>query len=143
MNLPIVACGEADRTAIIDLWHRCGLTRPWNDPDQDFTLALRGAQSTILMVRDGDAVLATIMVGFDGHRGWVYYLGVAPECRRRGLGRKMLAAAEAWLEGHQAPKIQLMIRHENDAAIAFYEALGYRPQPVLTLGKRLDGRGGP
>ena len=78
------------------------------------------------------------MVGFDGHRGWVYYLGVDPECRRNGLGRMMMDAAEQWLRERNAPKIQLMVRDSNEQAIGFYETLGYEVQPVMTLGRHLD-----
>jgi len=77
------------------------------------------------------------MVGFDGHRGWVYYLAVSPDHRRKGLGRALMAAAEAWLRARGAPKIQLMVREENEA-IAFYEALGLERQKVVTLGRFLD-----
>ena len=78
------------------------------------------------------------MVGDDGHRGWVYYLGVAPDHRGKGLGRTLMAAAEEWLRERNAPKIQLMVREDNDRAIGFYKALGYEVQPVVTIGKRLD-----
>ncbi|HVQ08091.1 MAG TPA: GNAT family N-acetyltransferase [Allosphingosinicella sp.] len=77
------------------------------------------------------------MTGFDGHRGWVYYLAVAPERRRQGLGREMMAAAEAWLRRRGVPKIQLMVREDNEAARAFYEALGLKRQKVVTLGRFL------
>ena len=78
------------------------------------------------------------MVGYDGHRGWVYYLAVDLAHRRAGLGRRMMAAAEAWLRERGAPKIQLMVREDNEAAIGFYEAIGLERQPVVTLGRRLD-----
>ena len=77
------------------------------------------------------------MVGCDGHRGWVYYLAVAPERRRSGLGRTMMDAAEAWLRERGAPKIQLMVREDNEAALGFYEALGLERQKVVTLGRFL------
>lgn len=78
------------------------------------------------------------MVGFDGHRGWVYYLAVDPGVRRRGLGRDMMEAAERWLRDRGAPKMQLMVRETNAAALGFYERLGLERQAVITLGKRLD-----
>ena len=79
----------------------------------------------------------SVMVGFDGHRGWVYYLAVAPDRRRSGLGRVLMAAAEAWLRARGAPKIQLMVRADNEAALGFYEALGLERQQVVTLGRFL------
>jgi ribosomal protein S18 acetylase RimI-like enzyme len=126
-----------DRAALIELWHACGLTRPWNDPDRDIDLAIGAADAAILVGEEEGRLIACVMVGFDGHRGWVYYLGVVPECQRRGHGRAMFAAAQAWLEARGAPKIQLMLREENQEARHFYEALGLELQPVVTLGRRL------
>ena len=127
----------ADAGAVIALWEACGLTRPWNDPALDFHRALDGDTSTILLLRDGDRLAASVMAGFDGHRGWVYYLAVAPHHRRQGLGRVMMAAAEAWLRAKGAPKLQLMVRGSNDEALGFYEALGLERQDVVTLGRFL------
>jgi ribosomal protein S18 acetylase RimI-like enzyme len=115
--------GEAE--AAVALWEEAGLTRPWNDPRADIRLALAGPASTVLAGRIDGGLVATAMVGWDGHRGWLYYLAVAKTERRRGYGARMARAAEDWLGAHQAPKIQLLIRAENQAVIAFYEALGY------------------
>ncbi|MDF8331925.1 GNAT family acetyltransferase [Novosphingobium cyanobacteriorum] len=115
-------------------------TRPWNDPATDFRLAVEGAGSAVLLAEDAGALAGAVMVGFDGHRGWVYYLGVNPARQRLGHGRTLMAAAEQWLSARQCPKIMLMVRHDNAATQAFYAALGYDAQAVETLGKRLDGR---
>ncbi|MBC2776922.1 GNAT family acetyltransferase [Parasphingopyxis marina] len=128
---------EADRDAVVALWRACGLTRPWNDPVADFDAAIGNATSDILLFRDGDGLVASVMVGFDGHRGWVYYLAVDPARRREGVGRRMMDAAETWLRERGAPKIQLMVRSDNIEAVAFYEALGLERQEVATLGRRL------
>ena len=128
----------ADLPALAALWEACGLTRPWNDPQRDARLAIEGATSAVLGLRDGDALIASVMVGFDGHRGWVYYLAVAPERRREGLGRRLMAAAAAWLRDRGAPKLQLMVRTSNEEALGFYEALGLERQEVVTLGRFLD-----
>lgn len=138
MPLKIEPATSADASAVIALWHACGLTRPWNDPQADFDLALATSTSAILVAREVDAIVASIMTGFDGHRGWVYYLGVDPAQRRHGLGRQMMAAAEGWLRDAGAPKIQLMVRGDNQAATGFYRALGYQLQDVVTIGRRLD-----
>jgi ribosomal protein S18 acetylase RimI-like enzyme len=127
----------ADANDVIALWGACGLTRPWNDPAADFARAVAGPASAILLLREGDALVASVMLGFDGHRGWVYYLAVAPERRLAGLGRTMMDAAEAWLRARGAPKIQLMVREDNGAALGFYEALGLERQKVVTLGRFL------
>ncbi|QLC26260.1 GNAT family acetyltransferase [Parasphingopyxis algicola] len=130
--------GRADRDAVIGLWRDCALTRPWNDPVADFAAAIGNPTSDILLLAEGDTPIATVMVGFDGHRGWVYYLAVHPGHRRRGLGGRMMKAAEAWLRERGSPKIQLMVRSDNADVIAFYEALGLERQDVVTLGRRLD-----
>lgn len=130
-----------DRAAVVALWRACGLTRPWNDADADFDLALSSPSSTVLV--SGNPVEGAVMVGFDGHRGWVYYLGVRPDRRRGGLGRRLMAAAEDWLKMRGAPKIQLMVRADNAAATAFHAALGLEPQEVVVMGRRLDGVSGP
>jgi ribosomal protein S18 acetylase RimI-like enzyme len=138
IHLPVPVAAEArDADAVIALWEACGLTRPWNDPARDFALALGSEASTVLVVREGDTLAGSVMTGFDGHRGWVYYLAVSPDHRRKGLGRTLMAAAEAWLRARGAPKIQLMVREENEA-IGFYEALGLERQKVVTLGRFLD-----
>jgi len=131
---------EAGETgAVVALWRRCGLTRPWNDPDGDLAMALKTPTSTVLVATDGEQLTGSVMVGFDGHRGWVYYLAVGPEMRRAGLGRALMAAAETWLRERGAPKLQLMVREGNEAALGFYAALGLEVQPVVVLGRRLDG----
>jgi ribosomal protein S18 acetylase RimI-like enzyme len=127
--------GDAD--AVIALWEACGLTRPWNDPALDFRRAIEGPTSAVLVLRGGDALAGSVMVGCDGHRGWIYYLAVAPARRREGLGRELMEAAEAWLREHGAPKLQLMVRTTNAEALGFYEALGMERQDVVTLGRFL------
>lgn len=127
----------ADAAAVVALWRACGLTRPWNDPEADFAMAVDGPSSALLVAEPAGGIAGSVMVGFDGHRGWVYYLAVAPECRGRGLGRSLMDAAEEWLRGRGAPKIQLMVREDNEAAIGFYEALGLERQKVVTLGRFL------
>ncbi|GHG45622.1 GNAT family acetyltransferase [Flavimobilis marinus] len=138
---------QADGTAVVALWRAAGLTRPWNDPDRDFADALVTATSTVLVARgpggidgtaagDDPAVVGSVMAGFDGHRGWLYYLAVAPEARGQGLGRELVVAAEAWLAGQGAPKVQLMVRRENADVQAFYAALGYEDADCVVLGRR-------
>jgi len=133
----IAEADPADEAAVKSLWEACGLIRPWNDPARDFRLAIEGATSTILVLRGRSGLDAAVMTGSDGHRGWVYYLAVAPARRREGLGGSMMAAAEAWLRARGVPKIQLMVREDNEAALAFYEALGLERQKVVTLGRFL------
>jgi len=131
------SASPADAAAVIALWEACGLTRPWNDPAVDYVRAVAQEHSDILLLRIDDEIAASVMVGEDGHRGWVYYLAVAPERRRTGLGARMMLAAESWLRARGVPKIQLMVRDGNDDALAFYAAFGLERQPVVTLGRFL------
>ncbi|GAA0191392.1 ribosomal protein S18 acetylase RimI-like enzyme [Brevundimonas nasdae] len=139
MNL-IRPISDGDEAAVIALWSACDLTRPWNDPAQDLRLARDTATSAILVATDDDRIIGTVMTGFEGHRGWVYYLAVDPAYRGAGLGRLLMTAAEAWLKAQGAPKLQLMVRADNAAALGFYERLGLERQDVVVLGRRLDGR---
>ncbi len=128
----------ADTEALVALWEACGLTRPWNDPRADIALAIETPTSDILILRNAEEVVASAMVGFDGHRGWVYYLAVSPTEQHKGLGRQLMVACEDWLRQRGCPKIQFMVRDGNDTVIGFYQRLGYGRQPVVTLGRRLD-----
>jgi ribosomal protein S18 acetylase RimI-like enzyme len=127
----------ADRDAATDLWVRAGLTRPWNPPDEDFDRAVSGPTSAVLGAIDEQDVIATVMVGHDGHRGWVYYLAVDPSTRRRGLGRRMMQEAEGWLRARGAVKLNVMVRHGNAAALGFYDRLGYEDAEVTVLARWL------
>ena len=139
-DLAIAPIADADVADVVALWQRCGLTRPWNDPSADIAFARRGPNSAVLVGRDGGALVATLMVGHDGHRGWFYYLGVDPALQGRGFGRAMTQAAEAWLAERGIAKAQLMVRADNDGVRAFYQALGYGEQERIIFAKWLDGR---
>jgi ribosomal protein S18 acetylase RimI-like enzyme len=138
--LRIDAINDADVEPVVALWQRCGLTRPWNDPHSDIALARRRDNSTILIGRDGGAIVATVMVGHDGHRGWVYYVAVDPDGRKRGHGRVIMAAAEDWLRQAGIAKLQLLVRRENAQASAFYQSLGFEESTSVMFQKWLDGR---
>ena len=132
--------GEVPRTSIeaaAALWRDAGLTRPWNDPLDDLRRALAGPASTVLAGIENEALVATAMVGHDGHRGWVYYLAVRESGRGRGLGRKMMQACESWLAERGVPKLNIMVRGDNAAARGFYESLGYGLDDVVVLSRRL------
>lgn len=139
MSTRIAPLPSALHAAAVELWHATGLTRPWNDPDADLRRALDGPASTVLAALADDQLLGTAMVGHDGHRGWVYYLAVAPQAQRRGVGRALMAACEQWVRDQDIPKIQLMVRRTNAATAAFYAALGYTDADCVVLGRRLDG----
>ena len=138
--LTIAPIADADIAAVIALWQRCGLTRPWNDPAADIALARKGANAAVLVGRDGSAVVATAMVGHDGHRGWVYYVATDPKHRGKGHGRTIMQAAEDWLRQTGIEKLQLMVRRENAAAGSFYQSIGYAESQTIVFARWLDGR---
>jgi ribosomal protein S18 acetylase RimI-like enzyme len=127
----------ADEEAVVALWQACELTRPWNDPRRDIARKLAVNPELFLVgVLDG-RVAATAMAGYEGHRGWVNYLAVHPDRRRRGLGQQMMNAAEERLRARGCPKINLQIRTDNSSALAFYARLGYQTDAAVSMGKRL------
>ena len=128
---------DADRATLSALWDACALTRPWNDPNADIDRAVTSRDAAMLVGTWNETVVASIMVGHDGHRGWIYYLAVGPDHRARGHGREMMAEAELWLQARGVPKAQLMVREGNEAATNFYSALGYERQDVTVFGKWL------
>jgi ribosomal protein S18 acetylase RimI-like enzyme len=128
---------ERDRAAVLALWEACGLTRPWNPPEGDLDRAVQGTTSAVLVAEENSTVQGSVMVGDDGHRGWVYYLSVQPGLRQSGLGQALMTAAEDWLRDRGCRKIELMVRNTNDGVIGFYEAIGYGQEPVTVLSRWL------
>lgn len=126
-----------DEEAVIQLWQRCELTRPWNDPRKDIARKLSVQPELFLVGVEDGAIVATAMAGFDGHRGWINYLAVAPERQRQGHGRQLMRAVEDALLAVGCPKLNLQVRAGNAKAVAFYEALGYGQDELVSMGKRL------
>jgi ribosomal protein S18 acetylase RimI-like enzyme len=135
MEISRLDMSEAAQAAA--LWEESGLVRAWNDPQADIEAALACTTSTILAAREGDRVIGTVMAGYDGHRGWLYYVAVTPSQRGRGLGRALMTAAEQWLAEQGARVIRLMVRAENEGVTSYYRSLGYEDSNMLVLGKRL------
>jgi len=138
--LVISSITDSDLPEVARLWQRAGLIREWNDPTSDIALARKESNSTILLGRDNGALVASVLVGHDGHRGWVYYVSVDPNHRFKGYGRDIMTAAENWLRARGIAKLQLMVRGDNAKVHAFYESLGYYDQKRVTFAKWLDGR---
>ncbi|RBP44505.1 ribosomal protein S18 acetylase RimI-like enzyme [Roseimicrobium gellanilyticum] len=127
-----------DEAAVIELWTKCELTRPWNDPSKDIQRKLQVQPELFLVGEDEHGIIiASVMAGYEGHRGWLNYLAVHPAHQRRGHARTLLAEAERLLLERGCPKINLQVRSTNAAAAAFYHALGYDLDEVLSMGKRL------
>jgi ribosomal protein S18 acetylase RimI-like enzyme len=138
--LTITTIEEGDIAEVVALWQRCGLTRPWNDPAADIALARQGSNAAVLVGRDGGSIVTSILVGHDGHRGWVYYVAVDPDRRHKGYGRVIMDVAEHWLRARGVEKLQLMVRPDNSQVQAFYRSLGYFEQERIVYAKWLDGR---
>jgi ribosomal protein S18 acetylase RimI-like enzyme len=126
-----------DTEAVVSLWQETGLTRSWNNPYQDISRKLAVQPELFLVADDGGDIVGTVMAGYDGHRGWLYYLASAPARRGQGIGRRLVEAAEDLLREMGCPKVQLMVRPENGGVHNFYAALGYEPFETWTTGKRL------
>ena len=137
MSFAISPITDADVEAVIALWQRCGLTRPWNDPSSDIAFVRRGANATILIGRHDNAIVATAMVGHDGHRGWLYYVASDPGSRGSGFGRQMVQTGEDWLRDRDIVKVQLLVRETNTQVVSFYEHLDYEVAPRVIMSKWL------
>ncbi len=137
-ELEIRSFQPSDEESVIALWNKCELLRPWNDPRKDIRRKLQVQPDLFLVgLLDGE-IVAAVIAGYEGHRGWINYLAVAPEHQRRGLGRVMMAEAEKRLRAIGCPKINLQVRSSNQAVIEFYRRLGYGQDDVISLGKRLE-----
>lgn len=132
---PIVPGEEAD---VIALWRSCGLTRPWNDPAADLEFARGKPNSDVLVGVLGQRIVASAMVGHDGHRGTMYYVAVDPAHRGRGLGRSIVEAAEAWLKARGVWKTNLLVRAGNEQVLSFYERMGYAAGSSQQIEKWID-----
>jgi ribosomal protein S18 acetylase RimI-like enzyme len=137
MQLTIRPYEPTDKDQVLRLWHACHLVVPWNDPRRDISLKLQVQPELFLIGVTSDCVVATVMAGYEGHRGWLNYLAVAPEFQRQGFGRMMVEQAEAKLREQGCPKVNLQVRSSNRAVIEFYERLGFQVEEVVSMGKRL------
>jgi len=135
--MTIRAYQPADEDAVVSLWDRCGLLRPQNDPRKDIRRKLLVAPELFLVGTVGGDLIATAMAGYEGHRGWISYLGVDPAFQKRGYGRQIMRRAEELLRERGCPKINLQVRSSNEEVIEFYRRLGFSFDEVLSMGKRL------
>ena len=129
---------DGDEAVVVRLWHDCGLVVPQNDPGKDIRRKLTFQPDLFLVGVDGGRLVATVMAGYDGHRGWLNYLAVAPDRQRTGLGRQMVEEAEKLLRGLGCPKINLQVRRSNAGVSEFYQKLGFSEDAVIGMGKRLE-----
>ncbi|MCU1796243.1 GNAT family acetyltransferase [Pectobacterium polaris] len=128
---------QDDFEAVITLWERCDLLRPWNDPEMDIERKFNHDPDLFLVAEVNGELVGSVMGGYDGHRGSAYYLGVHPDFRGRGIANALISRLEKKLIARGCPKIHLMVREDNDAVIGMYEKLDYEIVDSVTLGKRL------
>ena len=130
---------DGEEEAVVELWRVCGLTRPWNDPYDDIGSARTNVSSEIFLAitSNGGGIAGSVMAGYDGHRGWVYYVAVAPEYRAQRLGKRLMRHAETWLRKLGARKVMLMIREDNEEVRRFYESLGYGIEKRTVMSLRI------
>lgn len=128
---------SADTAGVVALWQECGLTRLWNDPVKDIRRKQTDKNGAFWVVCRGDEVIASVMIGYDGHRGTINYLAIAPAFQRSGLGAELMRRAEAFLIEIGCPKVSFCVRKDNLSVLAFYDRLGYAADDVHFLGKRL------
>lgn len=135
--LSIRSCEASDRERVIALWRQCDLVVPWNDPAADIRRKLDDSPELFFVAEAAGQLVASCMAGYDGHRGWIYYLAVAPARQREGIARRLVEHAESALAAIGCPKVDLMIRDSNHAVQAFYRSIGYSVDAVQVMSKRL------
>lgn len=141
MKMEIRPFDPRDAKAVVQLWTDCELVVPWNNPYSDIQRKIEVQPEMFLVAHSDGRIIATVMAGYDGHRGWINYLAVHPEHRRSGIGRRMMGEAERRLRAAGCPKINLQVRSTNAAVIKFYERIGFKTDDVVSLGKRLETDG--
>lgn len=133
----------ADEASVADLWRAVFPGAPaWNRPEEDIRRKLAVQRELFLVAETGGRIVGSAMAGFDGHRGWVYYVAVMPEHRRQGIGTALMAAVERGLAQLGCPKLNLQVRASNEAVVAFYRQLGYSVEERISMGKRLPSLSG-
>jgi ribosomal protein S18 acetylase RimI-like enzyme len=136
-NFTIRTFRPDDTTRVIDLWHECGLIVPWNNPQTDIHRKYTDSAHLFFVGEVENELVASCMAGYDGHRGWIYYLAVKNSQRRKGLASILIRHVEAELVKLGCPKVELMVRETNNKVISFYKSIGFDPDPVIVLSKRL------
>ena len=129
---------EGDEEALVTLWNMCKLTVPWNNPHKDIARKLKVQAELFLVGYLEDKLIASVMAGYDGHRGWINYLAVHPDFQGRGYGKQLMDNVENGLRELGCPKINLQIREENDKVFSYYQKLGFVEEKRINMGKRLE-----
>ncbi len=133
-----VRCFQAsDEEAVVMLWERCNLTSASNDPHKDIARKLNAQPELFLVALNGEQIVGSVMAGYEGHRGWINYLAVAPQFQAKGIGRRLMHEAESRLLALGCPKINLQVRSSNKNVIEFYRHIDFLQDDVVSFGKRL------
>jgi ribosomal protein S18 acetylase RimI-like enzyme len=133
---------DSDHDEVVTLWKLVFPNAPArNDPVQDIRRKLGVQPELFLVARVDSRIVGTTMAGFDGHRGWVHLVAVAPEFRRKGVATDLMLEAEARLRDLGCPKINLQIRPATPEVVGFYESLGFRVEERISMGKVLVSEG--
>ena len=138
MKMEIRPFDPSDEESVVQLWTDCGLVAPWNNPHRDIQRKLKVQPEMFLVACSDGRIIATVMAGYDGHRGWINYLAVHPHHQRSGIGRRMMDEVESRLRAAGCPKINLQVRSKNAGVIEFYKRIGFKADDVVSLGKRLE-----
>jgi ribosomal protein S18 acetylase RimI-like enzyme len=128
----------ADKATLVSLWQLCELTVPWNNPYKDIARKLKIQPELFLVGVQNSLLIASVMGGYDGHRGWINYLAVHPDFQGQGYAQQMMKSVESELRKIACPKINLQIRSGNAKVMKFYQKLGFTDDLVLSMGKRLE-----
>jgi len=127
-----------DEASVVSLWQLCELTVPWNNPYKDIARKLKVQPELFLVGMLDSLLIATVMGGYDGHRGWINYLAVHPDFQGQGYAKQIMASVESELRKTGCPKINLQVRSGNDKVNTFYQKLGFTEDRALSMGKRLE-----
>jgi len=138
VDLVLRSYEPGDREALVALWSICELTRPWNNPHRDIDRKLARDGDNLLVLEEDNQLFGSVMVGYEGHRGWVNYLAVHPDHQRQGLGRLLMDEAERRLRDLGCAKVNLQVRASNETAREFYRQIGYTVDEAVSFGKRLE-----
>ena len=129
-----------DWSALESLWERVFADDPpWNAPAVLIATKLKVQPELLLVAVLDDTLVGAAMAGFDGFRGWIYHLAVAPESRRRGIATQLVRAAESGLRKLGCPKVNIQVRASNAEVVAFYQRLGFAVEERVSMGRRLEG----
>ena len=139
LGMKIRSYDPPDREQVVALWNEVFPgSIGHNDPGQSIDRKVASDDGLFFVTLDGDVIVGTALAGYDGHRGWLYSIAVSPDCQRGGIGTKLVRHAEQVLAQRGCPKLNLQVRADNAAVVAFYESLGYQSEERISMGKLLS-----